>query len=429
MIVTKKWYGLLPPVFITLLAGIGLLVAQTMDTDEPWGRDEAAAYFETQKASSLRREIAEGGINDPFTGITSNGNVRTGLYSVKSTGVSTAPIVNAAKAFLDTLNQDEKDRVSFAIDDVEWRKWANQAGQYRDGLWFQFMSEKQRDAAIGLLAASLSADGLKTARDIMKTNETLGELTGDYFAKYGEWKYWLSIMGEPSATEPWGWQLDGHHLIINFFVMGDQVVMTPSFWGAEPTIAEAGKFKGTEVLKPETLSGLELIQSMTQEQQRRAIIQEQKDGANILTQAFSDNVIIPFSGIPVSELNNQQKDLLRKVIGQWVGKMRPEHAKIRMAEIEEYMDETYFAWIGATDDDAVFYYRIQSPVVLIEFDHQRPQGLTNLYKFREAYREHIHAVVRTPNGNDYGKDLLRQHYETHAHGIMDENGVAHWHSD
>jgi hypothetical protein len=24
--------------------------------------------------------------------------------------------------------------------------------------------------------------------------------------------------------------------------------------------------------------------------------------------------------------------------------------------------------------------------------------------------QHIHTVVRTPNGNDYGKDLLRQHY-------------------
>jgi hypothetical protein len=27
----------------------------------------------------------------------------------------------------------------------------------------------------------------------------------------------------------------------------------------------------------------------------------------------------------------------------------------------------------------------------------------------------VHTVVRTPNGNDYGKDLLRQHYALHAH--------------
>jgi hypothetical protein len=35
-------------------------------------------------------------------------------------------------------------------------------------------------------------------------------------------------------------------------------------------------------------------------------------------------------------------------------------------------------------------------------------------------RDHIHTVVRTPNGNDYGRDLLRQHYaqHDHAHGAM-----------
>jgi hypothetical protein len=28
---------------------------------------------------------------------------------------------------------------------------------------------------------------------------------------------------------------------------------------------------------------------------------------------------------------------------------------------------------------------------------------------------HIHAVVRTPNGNDYGKDLLRLPLQQHPH--------------
>ena len=32
--------------------------------------------------------------------------------------------------------------------------------------------------------------------------------------------------------------------------------------------------------------------------------------------------------------------------------------------------------------------------------------------------QHIHVVVRTPNGNDYGKDLLRQHYLLHPHGAL-----------
>ena len=50
-------------------------------------------------------------------------------------------------------------------------------------------------------------------------------------------------------------------------------------------------------------------------------------------------------------------------------------------------------------------------VVLIEFDHQNGVFLDNDY----PSRNHIHSVVRTPNGNDYGKDLLRQHREQSNH--------------
>jgi hypothetical protein len=95
--------------------------------------------------------------------------------------------------------------------------------------------------------------------------------------------------------------------------------------------------------------------------------------------------------------------------------MREGHARVRMSEVTAHLAETYFAWIGGTADDSVYYYRIQSPVVLIEFDHQTPVGLRHLYPEGVPYREHIHSVVRTPNGNDYGKDLLRQHYQQHSH--------------
>ena len=69
----------------------------------------------------------------------------------------------------------------------------------------------------------------------MKLNEHACELTGAS-EEYSEWYYWLSIFGTPSATEPWGWQFDGHHLIINCFVLGDQLVLTPQFMGSEPVL-------------------------------------------------------------------------------------------------------------------------------------------------------------------------------------------------
>ena len=78
------------------------------------------------------------------------------------------------------------------------------------------------------------------------------------------------------------------------------------------------------------------------------------------------------------------------------------------------MDATFFAWVGAVDDEAVFYYRIHSPVILIEFDHQESIAMPSL-KGQGPTRQHIHTSVRTPNGNDYGKDLLRQHLEQHPH--------------
>jgi hypothetical protein len=94
--------------------------------------------------------------------------------------------------------------------------------------------------------------------------------------------------------------------------------------------------------------------------------------------------------------------------------MRDGHAKVKMDEVRKHLDDTWFAWVGGSDSTSVFYYRIQSPVILIEFDHQLPIALRHLDR-RTPTREHIHSVVRTPNGNDYGKDLLRQHYQTHPH--------------
>ena len=355
------------------------------------------------------------GLSEDFRGITTDGSVEPGLFEIRSTGISMAPVSEAAQAFLATLNQDQQERISFDIDADEWRKWANQHIYYRDGISFEEMNNTQREAALALLAESLSARGLALSQDIMHLNTTLGELNGDNFVEYGEGKYWLTLMGQPSTTEPWGWQLDGHHLNLNYFVMGDQVVMTPAFWGSEPAVATTGKYAGTAIMEDEQRYGLAMINTLDTGQRGQAIIETRKTGNNIMTQAFSDNVVLDYTGIRVSEFSAAQKQQLMRLIGIYIGNMREQHQGIRMAEIEEHLDDTWFAWVGETEEDSVFYYRIQSPVVLIEFDHETPVGLTQLYERGVPYKEHIHSIVRTPNGNDYGKDLLRQHYMAHPH--------------
>jgi hypothetical protein len=112
----------------------------------------------------------------------------------------------------------------------------------------------------------------------------------------------------------------------------------------------------------------------------------------------------------------EQETRLLALVNEFVRNMDDGHAKVKMDEVRRHLDDTWFAWIGGTTEDSVFYYRVHSPVVLIEFDHQRPANLRHLAKNPDAPdRQHIHAVVRTPNGNDYGKDLLRQHYARHSH--------------
>ncbi|RLA34630.1 MAG: hypothetical protein DRR11_02310 [Gammaproteobacteria bacterium] len=359
--------------------------------------------------------IEDSALADPFVGVTTESGKQADLFPIRATGVSTKPIVESALAFLSTLTQTQKIKTQFAVDDPEWRKWSNiDNGIYvRQGISFEEMVDTQKTAAWNLLRSSLSADGLGLSRNIMKTDQTLKELNNDGLS-YGEEKYFITMMGIPSESQPWGWQLDGHHLVINYFVLGDQVVVTPMFLGAEPAVAKSGKYIGNAVLQEEQNQGLRFLQSLDDEQQSVAILQSRKSAVDINAEAWKDNLVLSYAGIAASKLSSGQKDQLVGLIELFVRNIRDEHARVRMEEVAEHLDDTYFAWVGDITDDAVFYFRIHSPVILIEFDHQRPVGNVGLARGVPT-RQHVHVVVRTPNGNDYGKDLLRQHLEAHSH--------------
>jgi hypothetical protein len=369
-----------------------------------------------ERFRTMSQQAEKKGLAEPYKGITTNGEVIPGLFGIQATRISTEPAQKAAKAFLAALTPEQRAKTNYDIDDPEWRKWMNQHFYVRQGVSFKEMSESQRESAIGLLRASLSAKGLQLSRDIMRLNHTLGELNNNNFVEYGEFLYYITLMGTPSRTEPWGWQLEGHHLSMNYFVLGNQVVMSPMFVGSEPVIATSGKYKGTVILQDEQKLGLSLMSALTDAQRSKAILSPAKTGNNNLSEAWKDNLVLDYAGLPAAEMNAEQRKLLLQIAEAYVGNMDSGHAKIRMDEVRKHLEKTWFAWIGGTGQDSVFYYRIHSPVILIEFDHQLPVGLRNVVANPKApNREHVHAVMRTPNGNDYGKDLLRQHYQRHPH--------------
>ncbi|MFJ4830540.1 DUF3500 domain-containing protein [Streptomyces sp. NPDC088747] len=357
------------------------------------------------------------GVKDAFTGVTTDGTVIEDLYSIHRTGVSTRESVAAAKAWLASLTASQREAVAFPVQvsdyaQDQWRLWTNVDGDRDAGLSLQDMTKAQRLKALAILKAGMSARGLKNADKVRHLNLYGGQLV-DLTDQFNDELYWLTIMGTPSATEPWGWQFEGHHLVVDYFVLGDQVVMTPTFMGTEPRVANYGidsEYEGTKSFEDELAAGYGLLRSLSADQQAVAVTTSATSDRHLTAGAYSDNAVMPYEGIAATELTSAQLAKLWRIVELFVGNVDEGHARIKMAEIKKHKNDTHFSWHGATTDDTPMYYRVHSPVVLIELDSQDlgpigkaagwPTGMT---------QRHIHAIIRTPNGNDYGKDLLALH--------------------
>lgn len=335
------------------------------------------------------------GPHEPLEGITANGQPVFGLFPVEPTGVSTAPLVAAAGAFLEALGEQQRERARFRLDNPEWRKWSPhpQDGPGA-GVSLADLGPEAREAALELLEASLSARGFALARNLMRLDTASGGHDGDAPGT-SDRPYRIAIAGEPSASKPWGWQLEGDHLVIHYFVLGSQVVMSPVFMGAEPVASGHAA-----ALQNQQDHGRAMLQSLSEAQRQMAIIGAPEGGQDIVAGASGDNAILENVGIPASLMNSEQRAALLALIELYVGNLREEHAAVKMAEVDTHLDDTYFAWTGGNGGDSAFYFRVFSPVILIEFDGQAPG-------------DHLHTVMRTPNGNDYGTALLRQHLAAH----------------
>jgi len=351
----------------------------------------------------------------PFEGIHASSGVVNGLFPLRPSGMSLGRVARAREALVRALDPTARKTVQFPVETDNWRRWCNiHRFLMRHGLLLDSLTDQQRGLVFGLLGSVLSDEGLDGARDVMRLNETIQEISGRLdnqgFPEFGEWMYWISLMGEASASEPWGFQLDGHHLNINCLLLGDQVVVTPYFLGSEPLEAETGKFKGVRILEAEERVALELVQSLDKSQRQQAVTSETMP-PGLFTGAFSDNVVLDYEGICYEQLDPKQREVLVRLIRVYVDRLSPDIANEKMREVEAHLGTTFFSWMGETTNESVFYYRVHSPVILLEFDHE--PGI--VFKGLEPMKSHVHTMMRTPNGNDYGIDYIREHRKLHPH--------------
>ncbi|OBT64253.1 hypothetical protein VE03_06883 [Pseudogymnoascus sp. 23342-1-I1] len=348
----------------------------------------------------------------PFKGITIDGNIVSDIYDARDDGIDQKPIIAATKALLQQLSPNQVEALMHTLSAPEWRAWSNPEIYMMElGLRLDEIAEPLSLSVLAIIQATLSPEGYQKAVSEMRINHFLGQLfqSPKVLNKYS---YNFLIFGEPHETKPWGWLLYGHHLCMSVFLKGTQIVISPTFTGAEPNEIDEGEFQGTKILFPEEELGLRLMQRLTPSLQAKAQIYKDMhdptmpDGRwNLADQrhlcgAFQDNRIVPYEGIPVSELKAFWPHIL-EIVEQFILYLPKRARTNRLKEVKEHLNETWFSWVGGYGYEDAFYYRIQSPVIIVEFDHHSGVFLDN----EQPKRFHIHTIVRSPNGGDYGNAL------------------------
>jgi hypothetical protein len=194
------------------------------------------------------------------------------------------------------------------------------------------------------------------------------------------------------------------------------MVLSPVFLGAEPNAIDAGPHEGVTSFTERIELGTALMASLSEELRRKATVYEQMVDPAMppgrvhpgderhLAGAFQDNRIIRVEGIPVTDMPIRAQDLVMAIAEQFVLPLPAGPRAARLREIREFLPQTWFSWIGGHLPGDVFYYRIQSPVIIAELDHHC--GVFLDYNTPKPF--HVHTVLRTPNGNDYGRAYVRQ---------------------
>ena len=317
----------------------------------------------------------------------------------------TARAVDAAKAFLETLDDRQRAKVALPLNGDTRKVWSNlptgttmQVGATeRNGVKFGDLTPAQQNAALALVGAALSRAGYEKVTNIVNADQTLEVRSAPSRGagsrvKFGRAEFYVAILGTPSTGSRWMMQFGGHHLAINVTVSGQESVLTPTHTGAQP----ATYTLNGETIRPlgrENDKAFALMTALDAAQQKEALLGYQV--RNLVLGPGEDGKVIQPEGVRASTLSAPQREMLLDLVGEWVNILNEGAAAAKMAEIRRGLGDTYFAWAGSTTNGKPAYFRVQGPSVLIEY---APQGAG------DASTDHIHTIYRDPT-NDYGAKL------------------------
>ena len=311
-------------------------------------------------------------------------------------------MAGAANNLWASLTPEQKLKAGFEFTDPLRFDW-HFIPRPRKGLPLKEMTGEQKALASGLLASGMSQSGYIKAETIISLEQILASIEKGKGPVRDPELYFFNIFGKPGSTDPhkpWGWRVEGHHLALNFTIVGDKgIAGGPIFMGTNPAEVRDGPREGLRVLGEEEELARKLVKSLNDDQRKKGIVQAEAP-KDILSLALREAKPLEPAGILLPELDAAQKELLNSIIVLYAERVRPELAADDLAKIlKAGVDKIGFAWAGGLERGQPHYYRIQGPTFLIEYDNTQNNA------------NHVHSVWRDFE-DDFGVDLLKKHYES-----------------
>ena len=311
-----------------------------------------------------------------------------------------ADTARAAADLLAALRPAQRTALVQPFAGEERTSWSYFPGR-RPGLALKDLEPNERAAVFALLRSALSSQGMKRTEGVIILEGVLREMSAFGFGRDPD-LYYLTFFGEPSDQKPWSFRFEGHHASLHFSsASGALVSSTPAFFGAEPTTVLKGPHKGLRVLGDQEDAARRLFDSLDAGQKKTATIATSTPG-DIILRPGRKTVPDP-EGLPASRMNDAQRKLLMDLVAVYTGNLREDQARAQTEKIEKAgVAAIRFAWAGEMRPGGVFYYRVQGPTFVLEYD------------VTQSGADHVHSVYRDLE-NDFGGDLLRKHYAESPH--------------
>jgi hypothetical protein len=335
----------------------------------------------------------------------------------------------ATWALLNSLEPAQRASAVFPMEDPKRLDWDFTPKPDRCGVPMFQLNRHQRTVAHALLKSGLSMRGYTQALSVMATENVLREkevLDRGFGVLAGDFRdpdaYYFSFFGRPGFEDTWGWRVIGHHLSLNYTIIGQRfLTATPCNVGAQP--APAG------VLNPlgqDEDSAFRLLHSLPNPLRSQAHVHPVAPADFVTRQVARVGAVeLPDYedlGIPTYRINDEDRqalrfaraapagvradqlpdrhwELLRDLLFSHTDRVPEELAEQYRGVIEHRGPaDVHFAWAGGLEPGTPHYYRIHTSTILVESVNAIDSG------------NHIHSVWRDLR-NDLGHDLLLAHPE------------------